>query len=138
MFLTRSPVCALSDDIGNRDTFHETNDCLLFGSLASTVSVVNACALTGSACDNNRTRHPLNNCTMVCNLTTSVTIHVLYTMHICFMLRTLAYGAEGLHFSAFIDFCGGSCIMIYTYYENYLFCRYSLILTKEELLSSGS
>ena len=36
---------------GNRGTFHKTND---FG------SVVNAHALTGSACDNNRAQHLLN------------------------------------------------------------------------------
>ena len=51
MFLTSSPASALSDDIGNSGTFHKTNDCLLFGSLAS---AVNARALTGSAHDNNR------------------------------------------------------------------------------------
>ena len=38
MFLTSSPASALSDNVGNRGTFHKTNDCLLFGSLVSTVS----------------------------------------------------------------------------------------------------
>ena len=38
MFLTSSPASTLSDDIGNRSPFHKTNDYLLFGSLASTVS----------------------------------------------------------------------------------------------------
>ena len=54
MFLTSSPASALSDDIRNRGTFHKTNDYLLFGSLASMVSAVNALVLTGSARDNNR------------------------------------------------------------------------------------
>ena len=38
MFLTSSPASMLSDDIGNRGPFHKTNDYLLIGSLASTVS----------------------------------------------------------------------------------------------------
>ena len=53
MFLTKSPASALSNAIGNRGTFHKTNDYLLFGSLASMVSVVDARALTGSSCHNN-------------------------------------------------------------------------------------
>ena len=50
MFLTDSPASALSDNIRNRGTFHKTNNCLISGSLASTVSVVNARALTGRVC----------------------------------------------------------------------------------------
>ena len=34
MFLTNSSASVLSDDIGNRGTFHKTHNCLLFGSLA--------------------------------------------------------------------------------------------------------
>ena len=65
-------------------------------------SAVNAHALTGSARDNNRTRGACSITAQWC--VTSVTIRVLYTIHIYFMLTTLAYGAEGLHFSAFIFF----------------------------------
>ena len=115
MFLTRLPASALSDDISNRGTFHKTNDCLLFGSLASMISssssAVNARVLTESAHDNYRALGARSIiaqwCVTVCcsdytHTTMTIYIYIYTTMHICFMLTTLAYGTEGLHLSAFI------------------------------------
>ena len=77
MFLTSSPASALSDDIGNRGTFHKANDCLLL--LAATVSPVNARLLTGSARGNNRACGARSIITQ--RYVTSVAIHVAHLFH---------------------------------------------------------
>ena len=107
MFLTSSPASVLNDDIKNRGTFHKTNNYLLFGSFAFAVSAVNACVFAGSACDN-----------CACGARSiiaqwcvaAVTIHICTTMHICFMLTTLAYGTEGLHFSSAFIWYAVTCM----------------------------
>ena len=68
----------------------------LLRSLASTV--VKARVLTGSTRDNNRKC----DARLIITQWYGVYDYTCTTMSICFMLTTLAYRTEGLHFSAFI------------------------------------